>query len=87
MKTTRPCDKLDYEYLGPFVIVHQINDITFRLDLPSHIHIHLMFHVSFLEAWKSSSIPGWVIPLLHPIQLVDGPKFEVKAILDSKIIA
>ena len=37
VKTTRPCDKLHYQRLGPFVIVDQINDVTFRLDLPSHM--------------------------------------------------
>ena len=79
MKTTRPCDKLDYQRLGPFVIVDQVNDVAFRLDLPSHMHIHPVFHVSLLEPWTSSSIPGWVIPPPPPIELA-------KAILESKIM-
>jgi transposase InsO family protein len=86
VKTTRPCDKLDYQRLGPFVIVDQVNDVAFRLDLPSHMHIHPVFHVSLLEPWTSSSIPGRVIPPPPAIELVDGPEFEVEAILDSKIL-
>ena len=33
VKTTRPCDKLDYQRLGRFIISHQINDVAFHLDL------------------------------------------------------
>ena len=29
VKTTRPCDKLDYQRLGPFIISNQINDVAF----------------------------------------------------------
>jgi hypothetical protein len=86
VKTTRPCDKLDYQLLGPFVIVDQVNDVAFHLDLPSHLHIHPVFHMSLLEPWTSSSIPRRVIPPPPPIELVDDPEFEVKAILDSKIL-
>ena len=34
IKTTQPCDKLDYRQLGPFRINGKINDVTFRLNLP-----------------------------------------------------
>ena len=34
IKTTRSCDKLDYQRLGPFHIYGKINDVTFLLDLP-----------------------------------------------------
>jgi hypothetical protein len=86
VKTTRPCDKLDYQRLGPFIISHQINDVAFRLDLPPHMHLHPVFHVSLLEPYNASSIPDRVVPPPPPVQLVDGPEFEVKAILDSKIV-
>ena len=74
VKTTRPCDKLDYQWLGPFGILDQINDVTFRLDL------------IFTHAYTSSIPRVFVIPPPPPIQLVDGPEFEVEAILDSKIM-
>ena len=50
------------------------------------MRIHPVFHVSLLEPWTSSSIPGRVIPPPPPIELADGPEFEVEAILDSKIM-
>ena len=51
------------------------------------MRIHPVFHVSLLEPWVPSSIPGRVVPPPPPLELVDGPKFEVEAILDSKIMS
>ena len=86
VKTTRPCDKLDYQRLGPFIISNQINEVAFHLDLPPDMHLHPVFHVSLLEPYIISSIPDRVVLPPPPVQLVDGPEFEVKAILDSKIV-
>ena len=86
MKTTRPSAKLDFQRLGPFVISHQVNDVAFHLDLPSHMRLHPVFHVSLLEPWTSSSIPNRVIPPPPPVQLAEGHEYEVEAILDSKVI-
>ena len=86
IKTTRPCNKLDYQRLGPFVISDQINDVTFRLHLPQHMHLHPVFHVSLLEPYASTSIPDRVIPAPPPIQLAEGPEYEVETILDSKVM-
>ena len=86
VKTTRPCDKLDFQRLGPFVISGQVNDVAFRLDLPSHMRLHPVFHVSLLEPYTSSSIPNRSIPPPPHVQLLDGPEYEVEAILDSKFM-
>jgi hypothetical protein len=70
VNTTRPCEKLqEYQRLGPFVIVDQVNDVAFHLDLPSHMHIHPVFQMSLLEPWTSSSIPGRVITLSMKLKL------------------
>jgi hypothetical protein len=86
VKTTRPCNKLDYQRLGPFVISHQINDVAFRLDLPQEMHLHPVFHVSLLEPWVPATIPGRVVPPPPRVQLTEGPEYEVETILDSKVI-
>ena len=49
IKTTRPCDKLDYRRLGPFRIIGKINDVAFRLELPLQLRIHPVFHSSLLQ--------------------------------------
>jgi hypothetical protein len=85
VKTTRPCDKLDFQRLGPFFISGKVNEVAFRLDLPSHMHLHPVFHVSLLEPCATNSIPNRVVPPPPPLQLLDGPEYEVEAVLDSKI--
>ncbi len=58
LKTRRLSDKLDYRCLGPFRVSKQVNEITYRLNLPSSMKIHPMFHVSLLEPYRESTIPG-----------------------------
>ena len=72
VKTTRPCEKLDYQRLGPFVISDQVNDVAFRLDLPQYMHLHPVFHVSLLEPYISTLILDRVIPPPPMIEFVEG---------------
>ena len=64
VKTTKACDKLDNQRFGPFVISRQINDVAFPLDLPQHMHLHLVFRVSLLEPYNSTLIQDQVVPPL-----------------------
>ena len=86
IKTTRPCGKLDYQRFGPYMITGKINDVAYRLGLPPHMHLHPVFHVSLLEPYTNSSIPGRITPPPPPIEFLEGREFEVAAILDSKIV-
>ena len=52
IKTKRPCDKLDYRRLGPFIIQKQINPVAYRLELPVAMKVHPVFHVSLLESYR-----------------------------------
>jgi hypothetical protein len=63
LKTTnlvsdRPSKKLDYKYAGPFEILEQVNDVSFRLKLPREMKVHDVFHVSLLEVHEENTIPG-----------------------------
>ena len=86
IKTTRPCSKLDYQRFGPYMITGKISDVAFRLDLPPHMHFHPIFHVSLLEPYTTSSILSRLTTPPPPVEFLDGPEFEVAAILDSKIV-
>ena len=45
-----------------------------------------MFHSSLLEPYQESTILGRITQPPPPIELEDGPEYEVAAILDSKIV-
>ena len=86
IKTTRPCEKLDYRRLGPFRIIRKINDVAFLLYIPPQLRIHPVFHSSLLEPYQESTIPGRITQPPPKIELEDGPECEVATILDSKIV-
>ena len=54
--------------------------------MAKQLWIHPVFHNSLLEPCQVSSIPNRTTPPPPPIELVDGPEYEVAAILDSKIV-
>jgi hypothetical protein len=86
IKTARPSKKLDWKRLGPFPIMKRIGVQAYQLCLPSSMKIHDVFHVSLLEPYRPSEIPGRVPPLPPPILLAssDEPEYEVEEILDSR---
>jgi hypothetical protein len=51
--------------------VKQINVVVFQPKLPSSMKIHLVFHVSSLELYHVSTIPGTIHDPPPPIK-VDG---------------
>ena len=68
------------------MIFGKINDVAFHLDLPPHMHLHPVFHVSLLEPYTTSSILDRLTSPPPSIEVSDGSEDEVAAILDSKII-
>ena len=85
LKTRRTSDKLDYRRLGPFLVTKQVNEVAYRLDLPTSMKIHPVFHVSLLEPYKESTIPGRLQAPPPPIEIDGEEEFEVSEILDSRI--
>ena len=71
ISTTRPSAKLDVRRLGPFPVLEQIGSSAFRLELPSGMNIHPVFHVSLLEPHVANPFPGRVVQPPPAIQ-VDG---------------
>jgi hypothetical protein len=75
---------LSNNILGPLG-VKQINNVFFRLALPSSIKIHPVFHVFLLEPYHKSTIPGRTFLPPPPIEIDNNSEYEVEKILDSKI--
>lgn len=86
----RPSKKLGEKYIGPFTILKMISPVAAKLDLPTTMKIHPVFHVSLLKKYQSrpeeelkqddDEIP------IPPITIADHEEFvEVEEILDKKI--
>ena len=85
IRTERPSKKLDWKRLGPFPIIKRIGTQAYRLDLPKSMRIHPVFHVSLLDPFKPSIIPGRTIPPPPPVVVDSEQEFEAEEVLDSKI--
>ncbi|KAH7420379.1 hypothetical protein KP509_13G005100 [Ceratopteris richardii] len=71
LQTLRPRAKLDHKRFGSFTILVEINLVTFKLQLPSTMRIHRVFHVSILEFlvhWKGYDIGDHTWELVENLQ-------------------
>ena len=85
VRTERPSKKLDWKRLGPFPITKRIGTQAYKLELPSSMRIHPVFHVSLLDPHKPSTIPGRTNPPPPPVVVDDKQEFEIEQILDSEV--
>ena len=89
IRTTRPSQKLDVKRMGPFNVLGIIGDskLAYKLELPRHMRqIHPVFHVSLLEPYRENQWEGRVQPAPPPEEIEGELEYEVKGILDSKIV-
>jgi RNase H-like domain found in reverse transcriptase/Reverse transcriptase (RNA-dependent DNA polymerase)/Integrase zinc binding domain/gag-polyprotein putative aspartyl protease len=59
--------KLMPRYIGPFNVSARIGKVAYRLDLPEHMKIHNVFHVSLLQPYQPDGSRHPPAP-----QLIDG---------------
>jgi hypothetical protein len=85
IQTKIPSRKLDYQRLGPFKIIVQVNPVSYRLELPPTMYIHPIFHVSMLEPYKKSQIPNRIPLPPPPIETNHDVEYEIEEILDSSL--
>ena len=83
----QPSWKLLHKFLGPYKIIKVISEVAYKLDLPSTLSIHPVFHVSLLT-WYHDSDPNMfsncIVPPPPPVILDTGPEYEVEYILDKQ---
>jgi hypothetical protein len=78
--------KLVPKFLGPFKVKDVLGPVTYRLELPSTLPIHPVFHVSRLKEWLPSDAQLFPLdgrdPLDMPAPVVpDDNQYEVDALL------
>ena len=86
IQTTRPSSKLDFKRLGRFKITQKISSHAYKLDLPTSMKCHPVFHVSLLEPAANNPLAGQKQPVPPTIIVDDNVEFEVEEILDSKLV-
>ena len=84
--TERPNKKLDWKRFGPYPIIERIGTQAYKLQLSPSMKIHPVFHVSLLERFIESDIPGRIQPTPPPVIIKNQVEYEVEDILDSKIL-
>ena len=87
IKSLRPCRKLDFKNSGPFKILQTVGKYANRLELPSSMKVHPVFHVSLLSQAVSNPLPGQVSGPQPPLVTESEDKeYEVEKIIGSQWI-
>ena len=90
VRTVRPTKKLDYKWLGPYVVEQVISHSAYWLKLPTSFgKTHPIFSVTLLHPFEGDSIAELqeCHPLPPPPIIRDGiEEYEVEKILDSWIL-
>ena len=89
LRTVRPSKKLEYKWLGPYVIEWVISHSAYRLKLPASFgNIHPVFSITLLCPFEGDSIAKHQEhhpPLPPPIVCNGIEEYKVEKILNSQI--
>jgi hypothetical protein len=62
------CSKLEVCYCRPFEILERNGHVTYMLEFPTSLFIHIVFHVSFLKKYvpNANHIIDWNVIQVEP---------------------
>lgn len=84
LKLKVPSLKFAPRFIGPFVITHVFNPVSFKLELPSDCRVHSTFHKNLLKRYVDPVVP---LPDPPSPSVVDGDlEYEVERIIDSRMV-
>jgi hypothetical protein len=57
------CSKLAVHYCGSFEILERIGPIAYMIAFPTSMHVHNVFHVSFLKKYvlDANHVIDWIV--------------------------
>ena len=81
----RPSRKLDYRFLGPYVIVEKVGHSAYKIKTPGRSTRHATFNETLLKKHNKGQFPSQQTPPPPPPELKDGfDEWEVEEIKDSR---
>lgn len=83
--TARAARKFDWKRLGPNIVDKVISPYSYRVQLPSTVHLYPVFHVSLLDPAPNDHVAGQLIPPPPPVVIDDVLEYEIEEVLDSKV--
>ena len=60
IRIIRPSRKINWKKVGRFKVKRRVGLYTYKLNLPSLIKIHPVFHISLLEPYYNNPLPGQI---------------------------
>ena len=73
--------KLKKRFVGPFKIEQRIEQQAYKLSLPKNWKVHLVFHISLLKKWNTTSLQEEEeVPTDDDLK-VKEPYYEIEKIL------
>ncbi|GAQ89949.1 hypothetical protein KFL_005810010, partial [Klebsormidium nitens] len=81
--------KLGPKYTGPFTILQAVNDVAYKLDLPEHMRVHPVFHVSLLKPFTPNDdlrFPGREAPPPPALISDRDPAFTIDRVIDTRAV-
>lgn len=77
------------KFIGPFKITEKISRVAYRLQLPPHMRIHNVFHISQLTGYRTARyIPNPVVDRPPPVLKENkalSDEWEIDKILDHRV--
>ena len=83
----QPSKKFRSRFIGPYKIIEKISSQAFKLDLPSNMKVHPVFHISLLKESNSLSSETEIpdnIPSSN-VMIYGDDTFFIQSIVDHKI--
>jgi len=82
-----PSKKLAPKFYSPFKILEQRGELAYMLEISDRWKIHLVFHVSLLEPYRTSTRPAREQQPMTPEEINGDLEWEVEKIVKSEIIS
>lgn len=73
--------KLLPRYMGPFKITEKLGAVAYKLDLPVHLKMHPVFHVSLLKPYLAT---GRCQPPPPPVEIEGDFYYKVERVIDHR---